>query len=134
MLCRHWGKGEINRKVNVMRTKSQRQELVSKQGREGEHHCHIHRGQIQDLLVGGQRAPASTRRQTDGLGSPQRGTGVGCKGYNRGEGETGTIQLKKAQTKRGRGDTDAPCPQQIAAVLQTVPQTQEASAKLGAIL
>lgn len=69
-----------------------------------------------------------------GLGSSQRGTGVGCKGYNRVEGGTGTIQLKKAQTKRGRGDTDAPCPRQIAAVLQTVPQTQDASAKLGTIL
>lgn len=114
MLCRHWGKGKINRKENEMGTKSQSQELDSKQGREGEHHCCIHRGQIQDLLVGSQRAPASTRRQTagpgPGLGSPQRGTGVGCKGYNRVEGGTGTIQLRKAKQSRAEGTRMLPVP------------------------
>lgn len=108
-----------NRKENEMRTQSQSQELDSKQGREGEYYCHIHRGQIQGLLVQSQRAPAgpgfSTKRN--------RGRMEGLRQSGRGNRDNST---EESQTKRGRRDMDAPCPRHIVAALQTVPQTQEA--------
>lgn len=107
------GKGEINRKENEMGTKSQSQELDSKQGREGEHHCRIHRGQIQDLLVGSQRAPASTRRQTAGSGpglstKRNRGRMQGLQQSGRGNRDNSTEESPNKAGQRGHGCSLSP--------------------------
>lgn len=86
-----------------MRTKSQSQELDSKQGREGEYHCRIHRGQIQDLLVGSQRAPAGPGLST----KRNRGRIEGLQQSGRGNRDNST---EESQTKRGRGDTGSLSP------------------------
>lgn len=104
-------RGEINRKENEMGTKSQSQELDSKQGREGEHHCRIHRGQIQDLLVGSQRAPASTRRQTAGPGpglSTKTNRGSMQQQSGRGNRDNSTEESPNKAGQRGHGCSLSP--------------------------